>query len=125
MCTLIILSTAAKTNPIRIFFNNYFHSIMFRLTLKETGRQQCLSPNGRQGKRLIHCWNRSVHFHCSKLCLIQEKGYFPFYKRNAQTMNVIHTNLSKVHSTCMYIFYLNIIRCNLINRTMSTFQDLY
>ncbi|KAK6482106.1 C-X-C motif chemokine 9-like [Huso huso] len=28
------------------------------LTLKETGRQQCLSPNGRQGKRLIHCWNR-------------------------------------------------------------------
>lgn len=80
---------------------------MFRLTVKETGRQQCLSPDGRQGKRLINCWNnRSVHFHCvlqteSIFTLptgqgegsgIQVKGYFQFYKLNAQIMILINTN---------------------------------
>ncbi|XP_041116489.1 C-X-C motif chemokine 9-like [Polyodon spathula] len=31
------------------------------LTLRETGRQQCLSPDGRQGKRLIKCWNDRIN----------------------------------------------------------------
>ncbi|XP_033883165.1 C-X-C motif chemokine 9-like [Acipenser ruthenus] len=31
------------------------------LTVKETGRQQCLSPDGRQGKRLINCWNNRIN----------------------------------------------------------------